>query len=70
MERTVKSTEEKYLLPALELAETVFADSESAESGKLVRSLVEEIRAKRFYVPGGLDGMRGQVSYYDYKCLV
>jgi len=51
MAKIIKSMEEKYLLPALDLAETVFTDSEGAESGKLVRSLVEEIRAKRFYVP-------------------
>ena len=43
--------EDKYRLPALELVEAVFAASESEEEGKLVRSLVEEIRSKRFYVP-------------------
>lgn len=51
MERIIKSMEEKYLLPALDLVEAVFTDSECAENGKLVRSLVEEIRAKRFYLP-------------------
>ena len=49
--RIIKSMEEKYLLPALDLVEAVFTDHESAEEGKLVRSLVEEIRAKRFYLP-------------------
>ena len=49
--RIIKSMEEKYLLPALELVEKVFTDSECAENGKLVRSLVEEIRSKRFYLP-------------------
>ena len=49
--RIIKSMEEKYLLPALDLVETVFTDSECEENGKLVRSLVEEIRAKRFYLP-------------------
>ena len=49
--RTVKSMEEKYLLPALELVEKVFTDAECAENGKLVRSLVEEIRSKRWYLP-------------------
>ena len=48
--RTIQSMEEKYLLPALELVEKVFTDSECAENGKLVRSLVEEIRSKRFYL--------------------
>ena len=49
--RTIKSMEGKYLLPALDLVETVFTDHESEEEGKLVRSLVEEIRSKRFYLP-------------------
>ena len=51
MDRTIKSMEEKYLVPALELVETVFAEHADAEEGKLVRSLVEEIRSKRFYLP-------------------
>ena len=49
--RIIKSMEEKYLLPSLELVEKVFTESECAENGKLVRSLVEEIRSKRFYLP-------------------
>ena len=51
MERIIKSMEEKYLVPALELVESVFTASESAEDGALVRRLVEEIRSKRFYLP-------------------
>ena len=51
MDRTIKSMEEKYLVPALELVETVFAEHADAAEGKLVRSLVEEIRSKRFYLP-------------------
>ena len=51
MERIIKSMEEKYLVPALELVETVFTEHSDAEEGKLVRSLVEEIRSKRFYLP-------------------
>ena len=49
--RIIKSIEEKYLVPALELVEKVFTDSECEENGKLVRRLVEEIRSKRFYLP-------------------
>ena len=49
--RIIKSMEEKYLLPALDLVEAVFTDHESEEEGKLVRRLVEEIRSKRFYLP-------------------
>ena len=51
MKRVIKSMEEKYLLPSLELVEAVFTAHSDAEEGKLVRSLVEEIRAKRFYLP-------------------
>jgi predicted N-acetyltransferase YhbS len=49
--RTIKSMEEKYLLPALELVQTVFTESECEENGLLVRRLVEEIRSKRWYLP-------------------
>ena len=49
--RIIKSMEEKYLMPAAELVQKVFAESEDAESGALVRRLVEEIRSKRFYLP-------------------
>ena len=51
MERTIKSMEEKYLVPALDLVEAVFTAHENAREGKLVRRLVEEIRSKRFYIP-------------------
>ena len=49
--RIIKSMEEKYLVSALELVETVFTEHSDAEEGKLVRRLVEEIRSKRFYLP-------------------
>ena len=49
--RTIKSMEEKYLLPSLELVEAVFTAHENEQEGKLVRRLVEEIRSKRFYLP-------------------
>ena len=69
--RIIKSMEEKYLLPSLELVEKVFAESECAENGKLVRSLVEEIRSKRFYLPelelimvdGDTDEVIGYVNF-------
>ena len=51
MDRIMKSMEEKYLLSSLELVEAVFTDHENEKEGKLVRSLVEEIRSRRFYVP-------------------
>lgn len=49
--RIIKSMEDKYLLPSLELVEAVFTAHSDAKEGKLVRSLVEEIRGKRFYLP-------------------
>lgn len=49
--RKIKPMEEAYLIPALDLVETVFTNHSDAEEGKLVRSLVQEIREKRFYLP-------------------
>ena len=49
--RTIKSIEGKYLKSTLDLVEQVFTAHSEAEEGKLVRSLVEEIRSKRFYLP-------------------
>lgn len=51
MERHIKEMEEKYRLPALELVEEVFTQYDSPEEGQMVRRLVEEIRAKRYYIP-------------------
>ena len=51
MKRIIKSMEDRYLQSSLELVETVFTEYDSAEEGKLVRRLVEEIRSKRFYLP-------------------
>ena len=51
MKRIIKSLDEKYMLPSLDLVEAVFTAHSDAEEGKLVRSLVEEIRSKRFYIP-------------------
>lgn len=51
MQKIIKPMEANYLLPSLELVETVFTAHENAEEGKLVRSLVEEIRSKQFYLP-------------------
>lgn len=51
MDRIIKPMEEKYLRPSLELVETVFAEWDSPEEGRMVRALVEEIRAKKYYLP-------------------
>lgn len=50
-EKIIKSAENSYLEESLDMVECVFTESEGAESGKLVRTLVEEIRSKRFYLP-------------------
>lgn len=47
----IKAMEPKYLFPSLQLVETVFTEWDSSEEGKTVRSLVEEVRAKKYYIP-------------------
>ncbi len=49
--RQVREMEEQYRLPALELVEEVFTQYDSPEEGRMVRRLVEEIRAGRYYIP-------------------
>ena len=51
MERIIKSMENKYLLSSLELVQEVFSEWDSLEEGKVVRQLVEEILAKKYYIP-------------------
>ena len=49
--RTIKPIEKKFFEPALDFVEEVFADAVSPEEGKIVRALVQEIRAKKYYLP-------------------
>ena len=51
MKRIIKCAGHQYLNETLDFVERVFTESEGEESGKLVRTLVEEIRSKRFYLP-------------------
>ena len=51
MERIIKSMENKYLVPSLDMVKAVFTAHENAEEGKLVRALVEEIRSMDTYIP-------------------
>lgn len=51
MARIIKSMEDKYLLPSLELVQQVFTQHDCAQEGRLVRHLVEEIRALPSYLP-------------------
>ncbi len=41
----------EYLTVSLDMVERTFTDHENAAEGRMVRQLVEEIRAKRFYLP-------------------
>lgn len=51
MNRTIKSMEDNYLIPALDLVEEVFAEYDCESEAKTVRCLVEEIRSKKYYLP-------------------
>ena len=51
MQRTIKSIEPRYLEPSLALIEEVFTQHANPEEGRMVRRLVEEIRAKKYYLP-------------------
>ncbi len=51
MKRIIKSIENQYLIPSLDLIEDVFTQCDGAEEGKAVRCLVEEIRGKKYYIP-------------------
>ena len=51
MKRIIKTVSINEINPTLDFVEKVFTDSENAESGKLVRNLVTEIRTKKYYVP-------------------
>lgn len=51
MKRAIYAMRNQYLLPSLDLVEDVFTKWESPKEGKIVRQLVEEIRAKKYYLP-------------------
>ena len=51
MQRIIRPVQQNELVTSLEFVEKVFTQSEDAESGKLVRSLLQEIRSKRYYLP-------------------
>lgn len=51
MKRIIRAAKEKDFIRSLDFVEKVFTASENAESGRLVRSLLAEIRSKRYYVP-------------------
>ena len=51
MERIIQPINEKHLLLALDFVEKVFTEWRNEAEGKMVRSLVEEIRRKKYYLP-------------------
>lgn len=51
MERIIRAVKKKDLDRSLDFVEKVFTDSECEENGKLVRNLLAEIRAKKYYLP-------------------
>ena len=51
MNRIIKSMEDKYLKPSLDMVRSTFTDSENAEEADLVVRLIEEIRSMSTYVP-------------------
>ncbi len=51
MSRTIKSMEDKYLIPSLDMIRRTFTNSESAEDAQIVVNLVQEIRSMEYYVP-------------------
>ena len=51
MQRNIQTVTEAYRLPALDFVERVFTEYQDAAEGRAVRRLVEEIRAKKYYLP-------------------
>ncbi len=51
MNRIIKSMENKYLQPSLDMVRRTFTNSESAEDAQIVVDIIEEIRGMRTYVP-------------------
>ncbi len=51
MKRMIKSIENKYLEPSINMIRRTFTNSESAEDAQIVVNLVQEIRSMKYYVP-------------------
>lgn len=50
MDRIIKPCSEPYKTASLDLVEKVFTEHENVQEGRMVRRLVEEIRAKEFFI--------------------
>lgn len=51
LKRIIKSMEDKYLNPSLDMVRRTFTDSENAEEADLVVRLIQEIRSMESYIP-------------------
>lgn len=51
MTKIIKSMENKYLQPSLDMVRRTFTNSETAEDAQIVVNLIKEIRANKYYVP-------------------
>lgn len=51
MKRIIKTAANENLEKSLDFTEQVFTEYENEREGKLVRTLVEEIRSKKYYLP-------------------
>ena len=51
MKRTIKRIEDKYVISSLDFVEKVFTEYDCEKEGILVRTLIEEIRSKKYYLP-------------------
>lgn len=51
MTKTIKSMENKYLEPSINMVRRTFTNSETAEDAQIVVNIVEEIRGMKSYVP-------------------
>ena len=51
LNRIIKSMEDKYVKPSLDMVRRTFTDSENEEEADLVVRLIEEIRSMDTYIP-------------------
>lgn len=51
MNRIIKSMENKYLQPSLDMVRRTFTNSETAEDAQIVVNVIEELRSMDTYVP-------------------
>ena len=51
MQRIIQTVTKAYQRPALDFVERVFTEHADAAEGRAVRRIVEEIRAKKYYLP-------------------